>query len=53
MRIASAFLTSIQWLVIAPRPKLVPSPGTVGECQILAWCSSQTTPSPRMSFVSR
>ena len=34
------------WKVVAPpRPKLVPRPGTVEECQIRAWFSTWIAPS--------
>jgi len=38
------------YMVAAPRPRRVPSPGTLELCQILAWFSMATMPSPRMSF---
>ncbi len=42
------------WNVVAPpRPKEVPRPGTVEECQIRAWFSTCTAPSAVYSFFIR
>ena len=38
------------YIVAAPRPNRVPSPGTLELCQIRAWFSIATMPSPRKSF---
>ena len=38
------------YMVAAPRPNRVPSPGTLELCQMLAWFSMATMPSPRISF---
>lgn len=46
----SAFSRSIRLVVIAPRPKDVPSAGTVEECHMRAWCSRYTTPRLRISL---
>src|SRR5262245_6300979 len=46
----SAFLMSVQELVIAPRPNVGPKLDTVGPCQILAWFSSCNIPRPRVTF---
>ena len=35
----SEFWMSIRFVVIAPRPNVVPKAGTVAECQTRAWCS--------------
>ena len=35
----SEFCMSIRFVVIAPRPNVVPKAGTVAECQTRAWCS--------------
>ena len=41
-------------MVAAPRPKEVPKLGTEEECQILAWFSIETIPSPPLkSFLIR
>jgi hypothetical protein len=43
------------WVVVAPpRPSRAPRPGTVEECQIRAWFSTATMPSPAVkSFLIR
>src|SRR5215471_20569126 len=46
----SAFLMSVQELVIAPRPNVGPRLDTVGPCQILAWFSICNIPRPRATF---
>ena len=38
------------YIVAAPRPSLVPRPGTLELCHIRAWFSMATMPRPRMSF---
>jgi hypothetical protein len=38
------------YMVAAPRPSLVPRPGTLELCHIRAWFSMAMMPSPRMSF---
>ena len=40
-------------VVAPPRPKLVPRPGTVAECQIRAWFSIWIAPSAVQSFLIR
>jgi hypothetical protein len=40
-------------VVAPPRPKLVPRPGTVEECQIRAWFSIWIAPSAVNSFLMR
>src|SRR3989339_961783 len=53
IRMASAFLISTQWLVMAPRPNDSPRAATVALCQILAWWSVYTTPRARMAWAVR
>ena len=53
IRMASLLAMSIQWLVMAPRPKLAARPATVGEGHIRAWCSRETTPRARANFEIR
>lgn len=50
MRMQSELPMSIQWFVIAPRPKVVAKLATVELCHILAWCSRYTSPSARASL---
>jgi hypothetical protein len=38
------------YMVAAPRPSLVPRPGTLELCHIRAWFSIATMPRPRISF---
>ena len=38
------------YIVAAPRPSLVPRPGTLELCHIRAWFSMATMPRPRISF---
>jgi hypothetical protein len=38
------------YIVAAPRPNRVPSPGTLELCQMRAWFSIATIPRPRKSF---
>ncbi len=40
-------------VVAPPRPKLVPRPGTVAECQIRAWFSIWIAPIAVQSFLIR
>jgi hypothetical protein len=40
-------------VVAPPRPKLVPRPGTVAECQIRAWFSIWMAPRAVQSFFMR
>ena len=49
----SAFCRSCWNVVAPPRPKLVPRPGTVAECQIRAWFSIWIAPSAVKSFLMR
>ena len=52
--ITSAFSRSQRAMVAAPRPKDVPKLGTEEECQMRAWFSMFTTPSPPpSSFLMR
>ncbi len=53
IRMQSAFCRSCRKVVAPPRPKLVPRPGTVEECQIRAWFSICTAPMAVNSFLSR
>ena len=50
IRMTSAFLRSIQWFVMHPRPYDSARAATVAECHILAWCSMATRPSERSHF---
>jgi hypothetical protein len=53
MMTQSAFARS-SWNVVAPpRPKLVPRPGTVEECQIRAWFSIWIAPIAVNNFLIR
>jgi hypothetical protein len=45
MTMQSAFCRSWRKVVAPPRPKEVPRPGTVAECQIRAWFSIWIAPS--------
>jgi hypothetical protein len=38
------------YIVAAPRPSLVPRPGTLELCHIRAWFSIATIPKPRQNF---
>ena len=50
----SLFASCHSDMVAAPRPKEVPRLGTEDECQILAWFSIETMPSPPLkSFLMR
>jgi hypothetical protein len=49
----SALARSCWVLVAPPRPKLVPRPGTVAECQIRAWFSIWMAPAAVNSFLMR
>jgi hypothetical protein len=53
MTMASALARSCWKLVAPPRPNDVPRPGTVEECQILAWFSICTAPIAVYSFFMR
>ena len=53
MRMQSALIRSCWNVVAPPRPKLVPRPGTVEECQIRAWFSIWIAPSAVNSFLIR
>jgi hypothetical protein len=53
MMTQSAFTRSCWNPVAPPRPKLVPRPGTVEECQIRAWFSIWIAPSALQSFLMR
>src|SRR5258708_3026029 len=50
---ASEFCRSIWKVVLPPRPKETPRPGTVAECHIRAWFSIRTTPIIRFTFAMR
>src|SRR6266446_2675062 len=49
----SAFLMSVQPLVIAPRPNVAAKLATVGPCQTLAWVSRYGMPRPAMALSMR
>jgi hypothetical protein len=49
----SEFTRSRGNVVAPPRPKLVPRPGTVAECQIRAWFSIWMAPIAVQSFLMR
>jgi hypothetical protein len=51
--IASECCRSIWNVVLPPRPKETPRPGTVAECHIRAWFSILTTPIIRMTLQMR
>ena len=53
MTMTSAFDRSCWNSVAPPRPKLVPRPGTVAECQIRAWFSICNAPIAVNSFLMR
>ena len=53
MTMQSAFERSCWKVVAPPRPKLVPRPGTVEECQIRAWFSIWIAPIAVYSFFMR
>jgi hypothetical protein len=53
MMMQSAFARSCWKPVAPPRPKLVPRPGTVAECQIRAWFSIWIAPIAVNSFLIR
>jgi hypothetical protein len=53
MTMQSAFARSWRNPVAPPRPKLVPRPGTVAECQIRAWFSICMAPIAVNSFLIR
>jgi hypothetical protein len=53
IRMQSALTRSCWNPVAPPRPKLVPRPGTVEECQIRAWFSIWIAPSAVNSFLIR
>ena len=53
MTMQSALARSCWKSVAPPRPKLVPRPGTVAECQIRAWFSIWIAPSAVNSFLMR
>ena len=42
--ITSAWIMSIQWFVMAPRPNVAARLATVELCQIRAWCSRNVMP---------
>jgi len=46
----SLFAMLLAKVLAAPRPNLTPRPGTEAECQMRAWFSMATMPSPRISF---
>ena len=51
MTMQSALARSCRKPVAPPRPKLVPRPGTVEECQIRAWFSIWIAPIAVKSFL--
>ena len=53
MTMQSALARSCWNPVAPPRPKLVPRPGTVAECQIRAWFSIWIAPIAVNSFLMR
>ena len=53
MMMQSALARSAVKPVAPPRPKLVPRPGTVAECQIRAWFSIWMAPIAVKSFLMR
>ncbi len=53
MRMQSELTRSRGNVVAPPRPKLVPRPGTVEECQIRAWFSIWIAPRAVNSFLIR
>jgi hypothetical protein len=53
MTIASELIRSRGKEVAPPRPKLVPRPGTVAECQMRAWFSIWMAPRAVQSFLMR
>ena len=53
MMMQSALARSCWNPVAPPRPKLVPRPGTVAECQIRAWFSIWIAPIAVKSFLMR
>ena len=54
IRMQSLLARSCWKVVAAPRPNEAPRPGTDAECQIRAWFSIDTTPSPPLnSFLMR
>ena len=53
MTMQSALDRSCRKFVAPPRPKLVPRPGTVAECQIRAWFSIWMAPIAVNSFLMR
>ena len=53
MTMQSEFDRSCWNSVAPPRPKLVPRPGTVAECQIRAWFSIWSAPIAVNSFLMR
>ena len=50
MVITSEFATSRENVVAAPRPKLVPRPGTEELCHMRAWFSIGTIPRPLINL---
>ncbi len=53
MTMTSELIRSCWKSVAPPRPKLVPRPGTVAECQIRAWFSIWIAPIAVKSFLIR
>jgi hypothetical protein len=53
MMMQSALARSCWNPVAPPRPKLIPRPGTVEECQIRAWFSICNAPSAVNNFLIR
>jgi hypothetical protein len=53
MTMQSELVRSRGNVVAPPRPKLVPRPGTVAECQIRAWFSIWMAPRAVQSFFIR
>jgi len=53
IRMQSALARSCWKVVAPPRPNDVPRPGTLEECHMRAWFSTETTPSATKSFLIR
>jgi hypothetical protein len=53
MRMQSAFCRSCKFVVAPPLPYVMPRPGTVELCHILAWFVMRTNPKEWKSLVMR
>jgi hypothetical protein len=53
IRMQSEFCRSCWNVVAPPRPNEVPRPGTVEECHIRAWFSTDTAPAAVKNFLMR